>query len=152
MITDNRNLSPERTEADPAAPERIRRIALTVLHALGSPDAELSVLICEDPEIAEYNEVYLKRKGATNVIAFPMQEGEFSDISPYLLGDVVISADTALREAEDMGISFEERLDELLIHGILHLFGYDHEKSEEEELRMERKSGELLALIRQKHF
>ncbi|MGE0083063.1 MAG: rRNA maturation RNase YbeY [Desulfococcaceae bacterium] len=116
---------------------------------MGSPEAELSVLICGDPEIAEYNEVYLKRKGPTNVIAFPMQEGDFSDISPYLLGDVVISAETAQRESENMGISFEERVDELLIHGILHLFGYDHEKSEEEELRMEKKSLELLSRIRQ---
>ncbi len=116
------------------------------------PDAELSILICGDPEMAGYNQEYLKRQGPTNVIAFPMQEGEFSDISGYLLGDVVISADTALREAQDMGLSFGERFDQLLIHGILHLLGYDHEKSEEEEDRMERKSGELLALIRQKEF
>jgi len=115
---------------------------------MGSSDAELSLLICDDTEIAQYNEQYLHRHGPTNVIAFPMQEGEFSGISSYLLGDVVISADTALKEAGDMGISFGERFDQLLVHGILHLFGYDHEKSEDEELRMEKKSEELLELIR----
>lgn len=114
---------------------------------MGSSDAELSLLICDDPEIAQYNGEYLKRQGPTNVIAFPMQEGEFSGICAYLLGDVVISADTALREAKEMGISFDQRFDQLLVHGILHLFGYDHEKSEEEELRMEKKSEELLELI-----
>ena len=60
-----------------------------------------------------------------------MQEGEFASINPDLLGDVVISADTAAREAEDAGITFHERLVFLLLHGILHLTGYDHERSGE---------------------
>jgi len=115
---------------------------------MGASDAELSLLICDDAEITRYNAQYLNRQGPTNVIAFPMQEGEFSGISAYLLGDVVISADTAHKEAKDMGISFGQRFDELLVHGILHLFGYDHEKSEPEENRMEEKTQELLHLIR----
>jgi probable rRNA maturation factor len=114
---------------------------------LGSPDAELSLLITDDAEIARYNAAYLKRNGPTNVIAFPMTEGEYADISPDLLGDVVISVDTAAREARDMDIGTEERFTQLLIHGILHLLGYDHETSEIEAEKMERKSEELLNII-----
>jgi probable rRNA maturation factor len=78
------------------------------------------------------------------VIAFPMQAGAFTDVSPHLLGDVVISVETCQREAEAAGISFDRRFIELLIHGILHLFGFDHEQSPEEAERMARKSDALL--------
>ncbi len=105
----------------------------------------------EDAEIAEYNRTYLNREGPTNVIAFPMREGDFTELTPYLLGDVVISAETARRESEAAGLTTEERFDQLLVHGILHLFGYDHEQDPAEAGRMESKSGELLALIRQSH-
>ena len=111
------------------------------------PDGELSLLIVDDAEIAVFNRDYLRREGPTNVIAFPMREGEFGNINPLLLGDVVISSETAQREAEFMGIGTEERFMQLLIHGILHLFGYDHENDEEEAVRMETKSEELLTLI-----
>ena len=76
-----------------------------------------------------------------------MTEGEYADISPGLLGDVVISVDTAAREARDMEIGLEERFTQLLIHGILHLLGYDHETSETAAQEMERKSAELLNII-----
>jgi len=114
---------------------------------LECPDGELSLLIVDDAEIAVFNRDYLRREGPTNVIAFPMREGEFGNINPLLLGDVVISSETAQREAEFMGIGTEERFMQLLIHGILHLFGYDHENDEEEAVRMETKSEELLTLI-----
>ena len=111
------------------------------------PDGEISILVVDDPQIEKLNQQYLKRQGPTNVIAFAMREGEFSHVTPNLLGDVVISADTAAREAQDCGIRPERRFDELLIHGILHLFGYDHEDSADEARRMEEKSRELLELI-----
>ncbi len=76
-----------------------------------------------------------------------MKEGDFSDINPQLLGDVVISIETAEREALQSGISTEERFEQLLVHGILHLFGFDHKKSEEDARKMEKKSDELLKLI-----
>ena len=121
--------------------------AKVVLSALDYPDAELSILLVDDSEIAELNQQYLNRPGPTNVIAFPMQEGEFSGISPQLLGDVVISLDTADREGSLAGIGMQSRLDQLLIHGILHLLGYDHENDVDEARRMEEKSDELLQLI-----
>ena len=115
-----------------------------ILNGLDYPDGEISILLVDDPQIAALNQDYLKRPGPTNVIAFAMREGDYSQISPHLLGDVVISMDTAAKEAQDAGISMERRVDELLVHGILHLFGYDHEKSEEDDRRMEEKSRELL--------
>ena len=114
---------------------------------MGSPDGELSILLLDDPQIAVLNKDYLQREGPTNVIAFPMQEGAFAEINPDLLGDVVISLETAAKEGLAVGVSMEDRLKELMIHGILHLFGYDHEISETEAGRMEAKSRELLEQI-----
>ena len=119
-----------------------------ILNTLDFPDTELSILIVDDPEIEKLNRKYLNREGPTNVIAFPMQEGDFTHISPQLLGDVVVSMDTAHKEAEISGIHVDERLLELLVHGILHLAGYDHELSETEAQRMESKSNELLAMVK----
>ena len=116
---------------------------------MGYPDAQLSILIVDDTRMAEFNRTYLKHAGPTNVIAFPMQEGPFPDISPDLLGDVVISVDTAHREAVEAGMEMEERFNQLLIHGILHLTGYDHIHSEEAAAVMERKSNELMERIRE---
>ena len=78
-----------------------------------------------------------------------MRTGQFNNIAPQLLGDVVISIETAAREGKIAGISMEERFTQLLVHGILHLLGYDHEKTEHESLLMEKKSDELLELIEQ---
>ena len=127
--------------------KRISKKAQVILNASDNPDAELSILLVDDLEIESLNQQYLNRQGPTNVIAFPMQEGEFVRISPQLLGDVVISLDTAEREGRLAGISMESRLDQLLIHGILHLIGYDHEKNAVDARRMEYKSNELLHLI-----
>jgi len=126
----------------------VETTARAVLSALAFPEGELSLLITDDSEIADINREYRDKEGPTNVLAFAMRDGEFAELTPYILGDVVISVETARREAGEMGISFEERFDELLVHGILHLFGYDHEQSEEEYVRMEQKSEELLAVIR----
>ena len=110
-------------------------------------DAELSILIVDDPQIAILNKKYLHRHGPTNVIAFPMRTDPFSNINPELLGDVVISIETAEQEGKSIGISMEERFTQLLVHGVLHLLGYDHETSEQEADRMEQKSDEILKLI-----
>ncbi|MBW1776863.1 MAG: rRNA maturation RNase YbeY [Deltaproteobacteria bacterium] len=128
-------------------PARIRRAAAAALNALGSPDGELSIVLLDDAAIAAINREYLNRSGPTNVIAFPMREGPFSEITPALLGDVVISMETAAREAEAAGIPMETRFLELLVHGILHLFGFDHETDPTNARRMEQKSAEILEHI-----
>ena len=129
------------------AQKPLKEKAQVILDALGSPDGELSILLLDDPQIAVLNRNYLQREGPTNVIAFPMREGVFAEINPDLLGDVVISLETAEKEGLAAGMSMEDRLGELLIHGILHLFGYDHETSETEAGQMEAKSRELLEQI-----
>ena len=131
------------------AQAKIQSKAQAVLSALDSPESELSILLVDDEQIAELNTEYLDREGPTNVIAFPMQEGEFSQVNPFLLGDVVISIETAERESRKAGIPLEERVDELLVHGILHLFGYDHENDENGAALMAEKTRVLMALITQ---
>jgi probable rRNA maturation factor len=107
-------------------------------------------MIVGDRTMRILNREYLHKDRPTNVISFSMQEGECAAINPDLLGDIVISADTAAREAEEGGIPFEERLIFLLLHGILHLTGYDHERSGEQEARrMEVKEKELFVRLRE---
>lgn len=128
-------------------PEKVRTTAQAVLDALGFPDGELSILIVDDADISDLNETYLHRTGPTNVIAFPMREGDFPQISPQMLGDVAISAETARREAGAAGIPFRERFVQLLVHGVLHLFGYDHEGPEAAAAEMDRKTRELMGVV-----
>lgn len=111
--------------------------AQQVLNALDCPDSELSVLIVSDEQMAELNSRYLGRSGPTNVLAFPMAEGPFEDLNPEILGDVAICPHVAAKEAADAGVDLEHRLLELLIHGILHLAGYDHGEEEEADLMSE---------------
>ena len=127
--------------------KKIKQTVQVILDALDCPNGEISILIVDDPQIEELNQQYLNRQGPTNVIAFAMREGEFADLSPHLLGDVVISMDTAAKEAQIAATSMERRFNELLVHGVLHLMGFDHETSEDDARVMEDKSRELIDLI-----
>jgi probable rRNA maturation factor len=125
----------------------IQQKARDILNALECHDAELSILIVDDPQITILNKKYLHRSGPTNVISFPMHTDDFPNINPQLLGDVVISIETAAKEGKNIGIGMEERFIQLLVHGILHLIGYDHETSETEADKMSQKENEILKLI-----
>jgi probable rRNA maturation factor len=127
---------------------KIQQKARDILNVLECHDAELSVLIVDDPQIATLNQQYLHRSGPTNVIAFPMHTDVFPNINPGILGDVVISIETAAKEGERIGIGMEERIIQLLVHGILHLIGYDHEVSETEAEMMEQKEKDILKKIK----
>ncbi len=123
-------------------------MAEKILDALGYPDSELSVVITGDLGIRRVNRDYLGKDRPTNVISFAMGEGEFGGINPDILGDVIISADTAAREAQEGEVTFWSRLCFLLLHGILHITGYDHERSGEAEARrMEAREREIFALL-----
>ena len=126
---------------------RISQKTEQILNALGCNAHEISIVIMDDQEMTHLNQTYRGINQPTNVLAFPMQEGQFSDITPGLLGDVVISLETAEREAITAMISLEERISQLLIHGILHLLGFDHEMGDREADAMEKKSLELLRLV-----
>jgi probable rRNA maturation factor len=126
----------------------IRNLVRKICTAWGFPKGpgnlpgELSLVFTDDPFISELNLRYLGRKGPTNVLAFPLSEGE-----PEFLGEIVISMETAAREAKRAGIGREERVAELLIHGILHLWGYDH-RDQREARAMNRRAQEILKAIK----
>lgn len=125
-------------------------MAQRILSASGCPKAELSILLVDDAQIQVVNRDYLQRDKPTNVISFAMQEGEGSGIQPNLLGDIVISTETAARDAEEAGLPFESELYFLLVHGILHLLGFDHERgSEADAQQMEAREQELFSLLKE---
>jgi len=97
--------------------------------------------------MTRFNETLLQRRGPTNVIAVPLQGGPFPEIQPHILGDVIISLETTRRQAKQYGWRFLELLDLYLIHGILHLLGYDHEDTETEARRMAAKTQELFKIL-----
>ena len=96
----------------------------------------VNLVFCGDDLIAEYNKEYRGKDGPTDVLSFSQEEGEemegFEEEAP-VLGDILISIDRARVQAHEYGVSFREEMARLAIHGILHLLGYDHEKSSEAE-------------------
>ena len=105
----------------------LREVAETLLRAVNQSRAELSIALVGDREMRPLNAKYRKKRKTTDVLSF------FVDGQPTpgvkLLGDVVISVDQARRQARDRGKTLKSEMVTLLIHGILHLLGYDHEKS-----------------------
>lgn len=116
---------------------------------------EISLVFCENDEIASLNHQYLGRKGPTNVISFPMDDPHFDQTEGErgrTLGDVVVNVDRAVSDAEEAGIAPLSELAFLVIHGICHLAGYDHEgenahrapEMEEVETRLHEAHGPLI--------
>jgi len=116
---------------------------------LACHEKELSILFTDDKQIAELNNRYLQRNGPTNVLAFPMAGGPMPQVESVMLGDVAISIETALRESKELGETLECTIDRLLIHGVLHLLGYDHEKSTEQAEKMASAEERLMAVMRE---
>ncbi|GAB6066463.1 rRNA maturation RNase YbeY [Aquifex pyrophilus] len=108
----------------------IERWALEALSALNLQGVELSVYITDDEEIRELNKTYRGKDKPTDVLSFPLNE---TVNGLKILGDIVISQDTAERQARELGHSLNDEVKRLLIHGIVHLLGYDHERGGEEE-------------------
>lgn len=90
------------------------------------------------------NRRYRGRDQTTDVLSFSLREGAFSRIQPTMLGDIVVSVPSAERQAREYGHSLEREIDRLLVHGLLHLVGYDHERGVAEQRRMERRERQLL--------
>ena len=114
---------------------------------MGCLGDELSILLVDDDEITHLNLEYLGRDHPTNVLAFPMREGKDKHLHPDLLGDVIISTETAEREAQHRGVTLQEEMALLLVHGILHLLGYDHEGPPDAAATMEAKEQEILSRL-----
>lgn len=158
--------------------ERLRKLAARTLSAVGRPDGEVHVTLVDDAEIRRLNRRYLGVRRSTDVLAFdlglggaarrpsgPPTAGEEgvrwparsrgragarrASGPPAFLGEVVISAETAARQAERVGVSTALELDLLLVHGLLHLVGYDdHDPGEA--VRMHERARQILSAGRRR--
>jgi len=128
---------------------RVRRSLKRLLAKLGCETKEICILFVDDEHIREINRSYLKRDRPTNVISFAMTEGSFGNVHPEILGDIVISIETALRDAATSRLDVMDEVEFLLIHGLLHLLGYNHENgSTEDEEKMKVRERELFFFLR----
>ncbi|MDJ0623483.1 MAG: pyridoxine 5'-phosphate synthase [Desulfocapsaceae bacterium] len=125
----------------------IRQYTNSLLLELGLADREVGILLTDDQEIAKLNAKYRDKNSPTNVLAFPFSYEHSNEIAAFphqQLGDLVISTDTASEEAIKYKQSISYRMCWLITHGVLHLHGYDHERSSEDERLMQAKEQELL--------
>jgi len=131
----------------PALAARLGRGARRLLRALQLDEAELSLLLVSDGEMRKLNRDWRGRDRPTDVLAFAQREGP-GGAPDGLLGDVVISVDTARRQAAERGHPLAIEGERLLVHGLLHLLGYDHERSPAEARRMQRRERSLVRCLR----
>lgn len=128
---------------------RLRRSLRRLLRELNCKDGEISLLLVDDDQIQEINRSYLKRDRPTNVISFSMKEGSFGHIHPEILGDIILSTETAARDALAGRLDFMDEVEFLVIHGLLHLVGYNHEQTDALEAeKMKSRERELFFLLR----
>ena len=127
----------------PAAAATVLSVLQKAAEVYGLADSdEVSVVFCDDAYIRQLNRDYRGQDKATEVLSFALDEGEEPDVhdgpAQHLLGDIIISLDTAARQAEDYGHTLERELAYLAIHGMLHLLGYDHmDEADQQEMRTE---------------
>lgn len=118
-------------------PATLRRVTQSVLEQTGHPFAHLSLTLVGKTRMRRLNRTFRQRDYPTDVLAFPMQDA--SQSPQAFVGDVVICVPVAMAQASRFGNSTDEEILRLLIHGTLHLLGYDHETTEREAKRMKRK-------------
>ncbi|MBV9402394.1 MAG: rRNA maturation RNase YbeY [Candidatus Eremiobacteraeota bacterium] len=109
----------------------LKRKARAILRSIGQREATLSVSLVSDEEMHELNRIHRGKDRATDVLSFPLATQGDPNGGERLLGDVVISVDTARRQAADYDAPLEAEINRLLIHGVLHVVGYDHEQSDD---------------------
>jgi probable rRNA maturation factor len=114
-----------------------------MLRAIERDEGELSIMLVDDEVIRQLNGSYRGKDQVTDVLSFAMSEGEFGDVNPNVLGDVVISVPTARRQASRSKREVLDQVTFLLAHGLLHLVGYDHE-TDEHEREMKKETGRLM--------
>ncbi len=126
----------------------LRNWLATLLSHLKLEEVEVSLVLVSNPKIKQLNHTYRKENYPTDVLAFPLWEGEivFTPGPPILLGDIVISVEKAARQAQEHRHSLETEMAVLVVHGLLHLLGYDH-INDAEASQMQRKERELLTVI-----
>lgn len=126
---------------------RAGRVLKRLLKYVQCEDGEVNVVYMDDEGIREFNRRYLRKDRPTNVLSFSMREGSPDDSRPGILGDILISVERASIEAFRARMDMEGMLDYLMIHGLLHLIGFDHEGSRISAHEMRRKEEELFSLL-----
>jgi probable rRNA maturation factor len=125
--------------------ERWRAFVEKALKVVPAEGAGVTVAFVSDRAMRELNRMWRHKRGTTDVLSFPAGQDEFERAEGSTLGDVVISVEQAARQAAAHGLEFEEEVAQLILHGLLHLCGYDHETDEGEmnrlELRLRRRLG-----------
>ena len=135
-------------------PQRIRRDLVKALRLLGLSRAELSVVFVNSERMKRLNARYRGVDKSTDVLSFPLSDGRPSMISkkpnnaPFPMGDIVICVPKTLLQAKEYGIPFYEETQRLLVHGLLHLAGYDHEVNAYQKRKMVKKERELLDALK----
>lgn len=133
--------------------DRAELFILRVLDSLGLDFWDLSIVFCDDPFISSLNQEYRHKEGPTDVLSFDQgdwYEGENG--RRYLAGDVVLSLDTLARNASEFGVSQDEELRRLLVHGVLHLAGRDHGSNEAAEPMLIEQESILESLVEERIF
>jgi len=125
----------------------LRTRARRILRALDLATAELSVSLVDDGAMATLNARYRGIEGPTDVLSFSLVEGRYAERRGALLGDVVVSLETADRQARRARRTLDDEVLRLLIHGVLHLLGYDHER-EADARRMRTAERRVLRAVR----
>lgn len=116
------------------------------------PSAEISLVFMDDQGIQELNKTYRDKDVPTDVLSFALLETSEDELviaeeeEELLLGDIIISLETALKQAEEYGHSIEREIAYLMVHGLLHLLGYDH-MNDEEQVVMRKREEELLEAV-----
>ncbi|MDH3306075.1 MAG: rRNA maturation RNase YbeY [Acidimicrobiia bacterium] len=139
---------------DPLDTETLRSLAELVLVEEGfAPDTEMTLFFVSDEVIADYNSRFMQRVGPTDVLAFPLEHLQPGVVPervrngpPVILGDVFIAPSYVSAQAGTNGISFDDEIALMVVHGILHLLGYDHGGDEVAE-QMEERERRLLQLV-----
>ncbi|HSV30330.1 MAG TPA: rRNA maturation RNase YbeY [Candidatus Omnitrophota bacterium] len=138
------------TEALPGAQDLVRRCVVASLDGAELPDGpvEVSVVLTDDDAVQALNRDWRGKDKPTNVLSFAALDDEDAPLpegAPLLLGDVVLAYQTCAAEAVDQGKTLADHMAHLVVHGVLHLLGYDHEESEEEAEEMEAEETAILA-------
>jgi probable rRNA maturation factor len=125
--------------------ERWRAFATRAIKVVPAKGAGVTVAFVSDRAMRELNRRWRGKLGTTDVLSFPSGQDEFEKSEGLSLGDVVISLEQAARQADEHGLDFDEEIAQLILHGLLHLCGYDHETDGGEmnalELRLRRRLG-----------
>ncbi len=138
LLTEHTPLRLAAGEAEHLLSEAMRLLAV---------DHEVSVTAVEEAEMAELNLGYRGRAGSTDVLSFALNEGEGGAVADYWLGDIVVCPPVAARHAEEAGRPVADEMRWVLVHGLLHLLGYDHEGDAEAARAMREKERWLLDQI-----